>query len=288
MYIVGCIFHKIGEILMSYDELEKMIEVSWEKFRKKLVEGKFSYNDIEKAKSDTFFKTFEDMFSKEAEKLAIKLSDIGLILRGANKKNNLNDHTRLIPHPDYAKHNRMNPKDRIFLYLAIDSDVSGGNEQEVIKTILSEIRASKYSDGIATIGEFVITEEAKEKKVIDLRGDYLIPKDESKLNRYICRKIIETQSEPSEIIGVIYANLYLNLLNSKNIYQPVEVETEEERYAEYVPFHAISNLVEQLGYAGLLYRSTVHRGGTNLVLFEKEYANIVEGSMKHVKLEDYL
>lgn len=257
---------------MSYDELEKFMDYLWREFREKLVNGDFSYNNIEEAKSDGFFKAFEDMFSNEAEKLSVGLSDIGLILRGANNKNNLNDHTRLIPHPDYAKHNRMNPKDRIFLYLAIGSDVSEGNEQDIVKTVLSEIRTSKNSDGIATIGEFVITDEAKEKKVIDLRGDYSIPRDES---------IIEQ-------VRATLANLFLKLMNSENIYRPVELNTEEDRYAEYVPFHAISNLVEQMGYAGLLYRSTVHRGGTNLVLFEKEYASIVKGSMRHVKLEEYL
>lgn len=274
---------------MEYRGLMRLMEENWEDFREKLLNGEFSYDDIEKAKSDTFFKTFEDVLSNTAETLAVGLSDVGLMLRGANNKNNLSDHARLIPHPNYAKHNRMNPKNRTFLYLAIGSDISKGSEQEVIKTILSEIRADKYSDSLATIGEFVTADEAKGKKVIDLRGDSMIPSDESDLESYIIQKIIrKTPSELHAIIGAISANIYLNLMNSKKIYRPVEEDAEEERYAEYVPFHAVANLVEQMGYVGLLYRSTVQKGGTNLVLFEKEYANIVKGSMRHVKIDEYL
>ena len=59
--------------------------------------------------------------------------------------------------------------------------------------------------------------------------------------------------------------------------------TDEEIDNEYAPFHAFANYIENKGYAGIIYNSTVYEGGLNLVLFNRDYVEI-EGEIIEEKL----
>lgn len=151
---------------------------------------------------------------------------------------------------------------------------------------MKEIRATKNS--VATICKFKINESAKNKKVINLCGDWSIPKSNAGLLDYLYRQVIKGINVDKEKLSYIFANVYFNMYSSDQIFKPVNTNEQEVKKYEYAPFHTLANYISEQGYAGLMFRSTVHRNGTNIVLFDSNDASVIQNSMEHINTSDDL
>lgn len=74
-------------------------------------------------------------------------------------------------------------------------------------------------------------------------------------------------------------NVYARLL-SKQIFVPVETEDKELMYS---PFQCMAQYFLSLGYAGIIYSSTVFSEGKNVVLFDKDAATPM-GKIKKINV----
>lgn len=272
---------------IDYDFLAKDLGMHWTKLKDDLSSGKVLYNDIEKLLSDyVFFSAFHSMFTKSVGYFEESLKDIFPMYRGANGKQSLTNYNRMIPTLEYSqKQNRMNPPGTVFLYLGINKQ---NKLNESITTCLKEIRAPY--DYTATLCRFQVTDLGRIKKVVDICGDSSIPKKTHELEHYVKKKSYDMKFRVINHIKLskIITMLYFNIFSSDQIFKPVETGKQDIKRIEYAPFQAIANYIKQQGYAGMIYKSTVHENGTNLVLFDTDYASVVPNSMKHVKVSDYL
>ena len=75
------------------------------------------------------------------------------------------------------------------------------------------------------------------------------------------------------------AYTYARLL-SKQIFVPVETEDKELMYS---PFQCMAQYFLSLGYAGIVYSSTVFPEGKNVVLFDKDAASPI-GKIKKINV----
>ena len=271
---------------IDYDFLVNDLYKQWTELKNDLSSGKVMYNDIEKLISDyAFFSAFHDMFTKAVGYFEESLKDIFPMYRGANGEQSLTDYNRMIPTLEYSqKHNRMNPPGTAFLYLGINKQ---NKLKESITTCLKEIRAPY--DSTATLCRFQVTDLGRKQKVIDICGDSNIPKQTHELEQYVKKKSYDKKFKVINHIKLskIITMIYLNILSSDQIFKPIETDKQDIKKYEYAPFQAIANYIKQQGYAGMIYKSTVHKKGTNLVLFDTDYASVVPDSMQHVKVSDY-
>jgi len=112
----------------SIKNSEQTIRNTWNEFRECLANGSFSYNEIEKAKKQTFLKVYDDLFHKHSgiEHKTIALKDLTgkLIGRGTIlKTDEVPDYERFLPKEEYIKEdNRFSPPRVEWLYLAIGDD----------------------------------------------------------------------------------------------------------------------------------------------------------------------
>lgn len=272
---------------IDYDFLVNDLYKQWTELKNDLSSGKVMYNDIEKLISDyAFFNDFHSKFTKSVGYFEVPFKDIFPMYRGANGKQSLTNYNRMIPNLEYSQeHNRMNPPGTVFLYLGINKQ---DKLRESITTCLKEIRAPY--DSTATLCRFQVTDLGIEQKVVDICGDSNIPKQTHELEQYIKKKSYDKNIRGLHPIkfSKIITMLYLNIFSSDQIFKPVETDKQDIKKIEYAPFQAIANYIKQQGYAGMIYKSTVHKNGTNLVLFDTDYASVVPNSMKHVKVSDYL
>lgn len=224
----------------------------------------------------TFFKVFDDVVENMASQFSCPIKDLGRLYRGAgvNEEIDLNFYDRMIPHPDYVKnHNRMNPPGEAFIYLGV-IPVKRGKTKEIekkfiLKTIEAELRVKK--EDFYTIVEF---ESNKEKNVFNMVGDPILPSDIYKFAEILKRK----PEERSKITALFYFNLF----NNDQIFKPVDSEEQDVRAREYAPFQLLAKYFQSKGYAGIKYRSTVHRDGTNVVIFDSDDLHLVESSMEKI------
>jgi len=233
-----------------------------------------------------FLKKFDDVFQYSKKFLEIPLCDIKRMYRGVPKKVDLKNYGRMVPNAEFSnRHNRMNPPGRVFIYLGVMPTQKGNSEDIeknfIINTIAKELRAVKGQD--LTICRF---ESNTQKKIIDLTGDSTLPLIESEVDKLIDKKIKSLARVRSGKVKVepyvheILTKLYINIFNNDNIFKPIEID--EERAYEYAPFQLIASYIEQNGYAGIKYRSTVDRKGTNLVLFNTEDVTLIPETMEHI------
>ena len=82
------------------------------------------------------------------------------------------------------------------------------------------------------------------------------------------------------------ATFYFNLFNIEEVFKPINTDKSEIKKFEYGPFQLLASYFKDLGYAGIKYRSTVHKGGTNLVLFDINDVYIVPGSMEQITFKN--
>lgn len=264
----------------------------WIKLKEDLYNGVVEYDDLRKLINNyTFFKVFDDFFRETCKFFEVKLSDIVHMYRGVSGEIDLNDYERMVPKIKFAKgHNRMNPPGKAFLYAGVLIKDIGKDESTIkkhtVKTVLKEIRATENS--VATICKFKINESAKNKKVINICGDSSIPKSEAGLTEYIYTHAVNGFSVDKKKLACILANVYFNMFSTDQIFKPINTNEQEVKKYEYAPFHALANYMSDQGYAGMIFRSTVHQDGTNLVLFEANDASVIHSLMEHINTSDYL
>jgi len=186
----------------------------------------------------------------------------------------------------------MNPPGVAFIYLGMLGENKGRDKKTVknyiTKTLIKEVRASRGS--IATICEFQVTDSGKSKIVLDFRGSNSIPKNFLLLNTYIKKEIAKSRGKESteQVVKRVLTKVYFNLLSSDQIFKPVETDDQAIKKYEYAPFHTLANYVREQGYAGIIFNSTVHKNGTNLVLFDTDDVSVIFDSMEHVQAANYI
>lgn len=273
--------------------LSLMVE-QWKQVKEALHSGKVDAMDTKKLINDyMFFKQFDDMFRQAVQHFEIPLETIKPMYRGANGKVALDNYERMIPKLEYAKgYNRMNPPGKAFIYLGVLGE-SRGRDKDVVKkhitkTLLQEIRASR--DSMATICEFQVTDKGKGQKVVSVCGDDALSLSERQIEAHIRSQISKNRNKESieQVISRVLTSVYFNIFSSEKIFKPVETDHQEVKKYEYAPFHALANYVLKQGYAGIKFRSTVHRSGTNLVLFETDDVSVVGNSMEHVQASEFI
>lgn len=293
-----------------------VIKIQWESLRKKLLTGRIKYDDIERLKKEPFFDRFHNMF-KDYNKLATtELSKIDLMLRSVYGK----DHSRKRFYPlkkgteEWEKHkkhlecNRFNRPDRAFIYFGISMNDSNETYETVRKTCYEELRVPQQTDNLymSTL-EFKVRDSSKKNRVLDfskIKGyescDDIIKEMEIYVGKlkyiyftYFFRNdflkykllLISEIKLPKININEYIINIYLKLID--NIFIQVNTEGLSKREKdkikeyEYAPFNAFANYIEEMGYSGIIYNSTVC-DGLNLVLFEDNNVKDIE----NIKIEE--
>lgn len=266
----------------------------WNKVKEDLHDGKVDYIDIEKLVKDyMFFNRFDNIFKESVKNFEIPLENIKPMYRGAGEKVSLSNYERMIPKLEYAKgNNRMNPPGKAFIYLGILEENRGRDKKTVknhiTRTLLKEIRSPR--DSIATICELQVTDIGKNKTVINFCGDISIPKHEIELQNYMRKQIDKNTGKEKiqQVLNRVLSNVYFNMLSSDQIFKPVETDKQEVKKYEYTPFHALAHYIYEQGYAGITFRSTVHKNGTNLVLFNTDDVLVIPNSMEHIFVSDFI
>lgn len=243
----------------------------WKVFRRNLLNGRLHYTNLDDLMEVAFMRQFNDMFQHERQNLEVRLSKVKYLYRAASGGEYTYD--RLIPNPQYANLNRMNPQGELFLYLGYDDKRRRYNDQFSFaeQTCLYEIRAA--NGDIISMCEFSITEEARRKKVINLVQGI----NKSYDDLIFDLAIAEMRRNPVQYSRVL-GRIYLKMI-ADEIFVPIE--NGQNRGHEYAPFHAFAHYFRAQGYAGIIYKSTVLDGGKNLVLFNPDDAGYVDGTMQH-------
>lgn len=277
---------------VGFDLNVNLISKQWNKVKEDLYNGVIGYMELEKLLNDyMFFNRFDHFFKESFKNFEIPLESINPMYRGAGEKVSLDNYGRMIPEIKFAnKYNRMNPPGKAFIYMGILGQNKGRDKKTVkrhiTRTLVKEIRSPR--DSIATICELQVTETGKKKTVINFCGDVNIPKSEIGLHNFINTQIKRSKETAEQVLARVLSNVYFNMLSSDKIFKPIETDEEELKKYEYAPFHALANYISEQGYAGIIYRSTVHKNGTNLVLFDTQDVSVIKNSMEHIRASDYL
>lgn len=108
-----------------------------------MTNGLFTYNEIEKAKKQTFLKVYNDLFHKHSgidhKTIAVKCLKDKLMGRGTILKNKeIPNYERILPKEEYIKEdNRFSPPHVEWLYLAI------GDDNDIHECAQAECRVEK-------------------------------------------------------------------------------------------------------------------------------------------------
>lgn len=248
-----------------------LLKGQWQIIREALVSGRVEYNDQNKLKAFTFMRQFDDAFRHEKKNLTETLGNQYRYLRAARGNH---DHDRLIPKPQYASTNRMNPEGELFIYLGIEENKQHPIGQFTIGevTCFREIRAKEGED--VTIAEFEINKNSSKKKVVNLYVDLSIP------DEHYIMELVKHDGNP-KMTSHILMQLYLKMIN-ENVFLPVDNPATREY--DYAPFHAFANYFKNKGFDGIIYNSTVQAGGKNLVLFNPDHVVPIVPSTKVVQV----
>ena len=278
---------------------EETIQRTWEDFSSALATGVFSYNELDAAKANTtFLKVFDDLFSHCHPFFDVSAESIlacpTTLMRAGRLRPADPDPTysRFIPNKDYiTKHNRFSPPGVEWLYLAI------GDPCVAETCALKECRAE--AGELFGLCQFKLNEDYSEKTLVDLTiAEDVLYED---LNRQLENSANEIRNREVKkaVDGIMrkgYAQTpdvsdikekftrwaaytYARLL-SKQIFVPVETEDKELMYS---PFQCMAQCFLSLGYAGIVYSSTVFPEGKNVVLFDKNAA-IPIGKIKKINV----
>ena len=275
----------------GYEDLTKQILKQWEDLKMDLISKNIEPLSLDNVTDQyPFFDRFDQVVEASKDLFTHTISELGPLYRGTgiNENINLNDYDRMIPTPYWVRdHNRMNPPGVAYLYLGTLPKQKGKNleteKRFILKTISSELRAQKGD--FYTVCRF---ESQNDKNIFDLSGDSLIPKGEKDIDTYLSEKLknVHNSQRRTQIVNRIMAAFYFNLFNIEGIFKPINTENSKIKEFEYAPFQLLASYFKTLGYAGIKYRSTVYKGGTNLVLFDVSDVRIVPDSMELLTVKD--
>ena len=123
------------------EKSEKTIRKTCSEFRDALAKGLFTFDEVEKAKSYTFLKVYDDLFHQHSgiDHKTIKIKDVERFLVGRGTilgEKEVPDYERFIPKKGFIKKdNRFSPPGVEWLYLAL------GNELDIHQCAQAECRA---------------------------------------------------------------------------------------------------------------------------------------------------
>ena len=219
--------------------------------------SKYNYRYFFADKHLKFFKHLEDTCAKRI----LKLSEGKILYRsqigGTPLESDDEFNKKLVPHPfermkplkNSAREGRVNPKGIPCLYLS---------DRE--NTAITELRPWKNT--FITSAKFEIVENIE---LIDFSRDKYKMKDDGEMSLY------------PEDFDIIWA--YMNNTFS----EPV---SDSDTSADYVPTQIIAEKIKNLGYDGIVYKSSVGLG-RNFALFNLGNAKCVETKLKQVKAIRY-
>ena len=287
----------VGKIF-DFSEIEKSensIRKTWSEFRDALAKGMFSYDEVEKAKSCTFLKVYDDLFHQHSgiEHNTIKIKDLEGLLVGRGtilSEKEVPDYERFIPKKEFIKNdNRFSPPGVEWLYLAI------GNEADIHECSQAECRAKEGNRfGFC---HFSFNDTSLELKLVDLTiaDDISYEELNSRLEEY-GQKQVKKGIKAAQKHGFISKNnvnrdefikiftkwgvyTYTKLL-SEQIFEPLS--DSDDKTLMYAPFQTMAQYYISCGYSGIIYGSTVSSVGRNIVLFDKNAAYPIGA------IEDYI
>lgn len=204
--------------------------------------------------------------------------------------------------------NRYNDPERGFMYFGISMKKKPKQFEFVNETCKKEIRVFDDCEmPIISTLEFKVYDNKMEKKVLDFSkiSSYNSCKDiEEEMNsvleeitkmytsvilqknkeipanvfaKPVCIDIKKVLESPNIkylnkcFIEQYLVKMYLKLVNDSTFREINKaVLSPDEIKKEYAPFHAFANYIENMGYAGIIYNSTVHKDGLNLVVFNRD------------------
>lgn len=282
--------------MINTPDFETSVELmasQWNKIKIDISNGNVKNLEMDNLKLEyEFFNHFDQIIENTKTTHEINLNNISLIYRGVREGVKLDNYERMIPKKEYAnQYNRMNPPGEAFIYLAVLEFDRGKSistvKRHVLTTVIKELRAT--SENTITVCEMQLNNLAYNKKIFCLCGDSNIPEKDSEFGRYLIEKCLKCKNaaERAEVVKKIISKVYFNLFSSNKIFIPVNTEVENVRKYEYSPFHLLANYFKKLGYAGIMYRSTVHKNGTNLVLFDTDTVSVKESTMEQINVEEF-
>lgn len=267
------------------EKSEQTIRKTWSEFRECLANGLFSYDEIEKAKKQTFLKVYDDLFQKHSgidhKTIALKDLKAKLIGRGTILKNDeVPNYERFLPKEEYIKEdNRFSPPHVEWLYLAI------GDDNDIHECAQAECRVKKGNRfGFC---HFQLDAKYNECKLVDLTiaDDVSYAEINETLEEYgqaqvkkgikiakalgFVPQMSTNKKEFEELFTRWGVYTYTKLL-SEQIFEPLNVC--DNKAIAYAPFQTMAQYYILLGYSGIVYGSTVCPAGKNIVLFDKHMA----------------
>lgn len=274
----------------NFNLLVGLMTSQWEEVKSAINKNPNSFYKL--IETSDFFNHFKQVVENTKETHEIKLSDLGMLLRGVKEKVALDDYGRMIPLEEYSEtHNRMNPKGKAYVYISTSKEDSvmerAIEKNQVTKTVIKELRA--VGKDYISICELEISKEFLNERIFDLCGDPSIPTSNTDLGNYLTKKLNEC-TNPEEIKGKlseVLSKIYFQMFSSDEIFKPVNSNEEATRYYEYGPFHLLASYFEKQGYVGLMYRSTVCSTGINIVLFNNRLVEVKHGSIENVQVNTF-
>lgn len=293
---------------------------TWEEFRQALGQGVINYKDLAQAREYTFLKVLEGVLQYKSNNHDINETFNTLYFNysfcRATKKNiteskkDLTTPERFLPKTKYiTDHNRFSPIGIEYLYLACKPRFGKERNYKYIEEVsLKEIRAEEGNAyGICKF-EIPSTIASSDKKVINLTiadnksfeqiekdfceksDDYVFENFMNFLNPNGIIKREDLSDFCIEISRKFALNIYFKILSSE-LFKPIE--NPKDKNFEYAPFHCLAEYFKQLGYDGIIYKSTVcdNGYGKNIVLFDKYLATplsdikIVNSNNEEIEIE---
>lgn len=268
------------------EKSEKTIRKTWSEFRDALAKGKFSFDEVEKAKGYTFLKVYDDLFHQHSgiEHKTITIKDLEGLLVGRGtilSEKEVPDYERFIPKNEFIKKdNRFSPPGVEWLYLAL------GNEADIHECSQAECRA-KVGNRFGFC-HFSFEDSSLDLKLVDLTiaDDISYEELNSRLEEY-GQKQVKKGIKAAKALGFIpkhnvnvdeFKKLFTEWgvfthtkLLSEQIFEPLS--DIDDKTLMYVPFQTMAQYYISLGYSGIIYGSTVSSVGRNIVLFDKSVAH---------------
>lgn len=274
----------------NIEQCEKSTKKIWEEFRQDLEKGIFYYDEIDKAKRSTFLKVYDDLFHQHSgiEKKTLTVGEIcnKMIGRGAIlKADETPNFERFIPKKEYIKEdNRFSPSGIEWLYLAI------GDEDAIYECTKAECRAKagdrfgfchfdfNLSYGDCKIVDLTIADDLSYSAINKRLEDYV--QSQLKVLSYVSM-MMRNKKEFEEVFKEWGVYTHTKLL-SEQIFLPIDAG--DNKKIVYAPFQTMAQYYISLGYAGIIFSSTVCPVGKNMVLFDKNIAKPV-GTIEFVDIK---
>lgn len=270
----------------DFSEIEKSessIKKTWGEYREALAEKRFSFDDVDAAKKEVFLKTYNDLFHDhngiELQTKTLR-SILGVPLgRGARlKEKEIPDHERFLPQKEFINEdNRFSPAGVEWLYLA----VGGGN----IRSECAKKECRMKTGERFGFCDFQLSDNVLDQKIVDLTiADALSYADINNELEQHGQKQYKRSFKIAKATGVnvpINRSAFKKAMTkwsvftySKLLSQQIFIPLGEgvDKAIEYAPFQSLAQYFISLGYAGIMYGSTVYPQGKNLVLFDKNMA----------------